>query len=94
MATVLGILLLIAALANLWFLIKTLIIMSRNHILWAIGGFFFTPIVQIVYYFTEGKMLNPQDKQSFIYYFITFAVIFVLAIGFAIMLPSMLANVQ
>lgn len=89
---ILGILLTIVALANLWFLIKTLIIMSRNNALWAVGGFFFNPIVQIVYFFTQGTNLTVDDKQNFVRYFITFGLLFVFGIGFFMTLMSSLAT--
>lgn len=94
MSTILGLLLAIVALANIWFLIKTLIAMSRNNVLWAVGGFFFTPIVHIIYFFTQSDSLTADERQSFIRYFITFVILIVLAMGFGMTLASTLASSQ
>lgn len=66
--------------------------MSKNHIGWAIGGFFFNPIVQIVYFFTQSANLTTDDKKNFIRYFITFGLVFVFGIGFFMTLMSSLAT--
>lgn len=91
MGIVLGIIFLIVALANLWFWIRTLIIMNRENILFAIGGFFIAPIVQIVFFLMHKDSLDDSESSAFKKYFICIGLIFVLAFAAPMFMGPMLA---
>lgn len=83
-----SLLLLVVSLACLWFFIKTLIAMARTNILWAIGGFFISPLVQIIYYLMHGQNISAGDKQSFIRFFITYGLVILFAILMGMTAPA------
>lgn len=73
------VLMVIAATVNFVYWILSLIIMSRHNVLWAIGGFFAAPIVQIIFYAMEKNNLSAEDTNKFIRFFITIGAVIVLA---------------
>lgn len=77
------VLMVIAAIANFVYWILSLIVMSRHNVLWAIGGFFGSPVVQIIFYAMEKNNLSTEDANTFIRFFIT-GVVFILAVVAAI----------
>lgn len=74
------VLMVIAAIANFVYWILSLIVMSRTNVLWAIGGFFASPVVQIIFYAMEKNNLSTEDANTFIRFFITIGAVIVLAI--------------
>ncbi len=74
---ILAIIALITGLAALWYWIRTLIVMSKENILWALGGFFIAPLVQIIFYLTQKENMDENDVSAFVRYFIAQVSLFV-----------------
>lgn len=89
-----GILLLVVSLATLWYFIKTLMILSKDNTLLAILGFFFSPIVQIIWYLSNKNRISPDDRKSFLRFFITYALMFLTSLIFVYLMFSVSYSVQ
>lgn len=77
MSFIVGLLFIAAVIANFVYLVMTLIAMARHHIGWAIGGFFFSFIVHLVFFFSKKQILTPKEYKMFIGYFATVAALVV-----------------
>ncbi len=93
MEMLLSLLLIVVALASLWFWIRTLMVMNRENIGWTIGGFFVAPIVQIIFFLTQKDNLNAQDKSPFKLFFITQVALILLVVVTIIMASTLAGSV-
>ena len=48
-----------------WYWIRTSLIMMRQSVLLGILGLLFSPLAQLVYYFSNKNKLNMKDKKEF-----------------------------
>lgn len=56
-------------LAITWFWVRTLIIMNRENILFAIGGFFIAPVVQFFFFLSYKDTMDSAESAIFKKYF-------------------------
>lgn len=89
-----AILLLIVSLAALWYFVKTLMILSKDNTLLAILGFFFSPIVQIIWYLSNKTRISLDDRKSFLRFFITYALMFLTSLIFVYLMLKVSSSVQ
>ena len=75
-----------------WYGIRTLVIMARQSIWLAILGFLFSPLAQIIYYFSNKNRLDAVDRQVFYRYGLAMVVTLILSIIGAIMFTTMPIN--
>ena len=75
-----------------WYGICTLLIMARQSIWLAILGFLFSPLAQIIYYFSNKNRLDAVDRQVFYRYGLAMVVTLILSIIGAIMFTTMPIN--
>lgn len=64
----------------LWYWIRTSLVMLRQSVLLGVLGFLFSPLAQLIYYFSNKNKLNMSDKKKFNRY----GLIIVLTIGVSI----------
>lgn len=64
----------------LWYWIRTSLIMLRQSVLLGVLGFLFSPLAQLIYYFSNKNKLGMDDKKVFNRY----GLIIVLTIGVSI----------
>ena len=48
-----------------WYWIRTSLIMLRQSALLGVLGFLFSPLAQLIYYFSNKNKLSIDDKQTF-----------------------------
>ncbi|MDI4483644.1 hypothetical protein E6P74_10035 [Moraxella lacunata] len=82
MAMSLLILLAIVAIAVLWFWVKSLIVMKDNTLFLALG-IFFSPIPQIIYFFTKRDEMDDSGISTMKKFFMAMGVYIILGIAFA-----------
>ncbi|SSY80876.1 hypothetical protein [Alysiella crassa] len=63
MSTILGLLLLVLAIAVLVYWVKSLIIM-KNETLFLILGILFSPIIQALYFFTKRDLMDDEQATT------------------------------
>lgn len=87
MAMILLILLIIVAIATLWFWVKSLIVMKDNTLFLALG-IFFSPIPQIIYFFTKRDEMDDSDIDTMKKYFMAMGAYTILIIAYVAILTS------
>lgn len=75
-------------LALLWYFIKSVGIMGKRSIWLAILAFLFSPLAQIVFYFSQKDSLTIVEIQTFKKFFWALLAYLVLGIGAAILIPA------
>lgn len=86
------ILMLIAALASLYYFVRSLIVIGRHNVLYAVLAFLFAPIVHIVFYLTQKETIAITERPYFKRYFILIAAVIVLSIIMMALMPSAVNN--
>lgn len=84
--------LLIASLASLYYFIKSLLVIGRHNVLYAVLAFFFAPIVHIVFYLTQKESISLQERTSFKRYFMLIGATIVLAFIMMALAPIAINN--
>ncbi|OPH33650.1 Uncharacterised protein [Moraxella lacunata] len=87
MAMSLLILLAIVAIAVLWFWIKSLIVMRDNTLFLALG-IFFSPIPQIIYFFTKRDEMDDSDISTMKKYFMAMGAYIILIVAYVAIAAS------
>lgn len=77
----------IVAIATLWFWIKSLIVMKDNTLFLALG-IFFSPIPQIIYFFTKRDEMDDTEAGTMKKYFIAMGAYIALLILYVIIAIS------
>ena len=63
-----------------WYWIRTSLIMMRQSVLLGILGLLFSPLAQLVYYFSNKNKLNISDKKEFSRYWLVIVLTIVISI--------------
>lgn len=92
MTILIGIILFVAALASIWFWIKTLMVIFRDNTLMGVLAIFFSPIVQIIWYFSNKEKLSENERKDFKWLFITYALLFVLGFIFGLVYAAAMST--
>ena len=87
MAMILLILLAIVAIAIIWFWIKSLIVMKDNTLFLALS-IFFSPITQIIYFFTKRDEMDDSEISTMKKYFIAMGAYILLIIAYVVIAAS------
>lgn len=87
MAMILLILLIIVAIAVLWFWVKSLIVMKDNTLFLALG-IFFSPIPQIIYFFTKRDEMDDSDIGTMKKFFMAMGAYIILIIAYVAIAAS------
>lgn len=64
----------------LWYWIRTSLVMLRQSVLLGVLGFLFSPLAQLIYYFSNKNKLGMDDKKVFNRY----GLVIVMTIGVSI----------
>lgn len=84
MANIIMIIILVALLGvyglMFWYWIRTSLIMMRQSVLLGILGLLFSPLAQLVYYFSNKNKLNTNDKKEFSRYGLVIVLTIVISI--------------
>ena len=63
-----------------WYWIRTSLIMLRQSVLLGVLGFLFSPLAQLIYYFSNKNKLSMDDKKEFNRYWLVIVLTIVVSI--------------